>query len=192
MSIICNICKVFCHGLSTLIEKLAGVPTLPWDGIHHQKRRSFSIVILASSCSDSPKPRKGLNSPSWPTQCSVLKLRTMNVFCIGNAGFSNPCLGTHLLSSYELQVLQSMQRGGLGKTLMGCVYDIASQWNMKKVVLTVFKGENASVIQCQFDLPYSEPISQIMKLHLHFTRPWGWYNFSSICAVLIVYMKLRS
>lgn len=49
------------------------------------------------------------------------------------------------MSSYELQVLQSMQRGGLGKTLMGCVYDIASQWNMNKVVLTVFKGENASV-----------------------------------------------
>jgi GNAT superfamily N-acetyltransferase len=52
---------------------------------------------------------------------------------------------THLLCSYELQVSQSAQRGGMGKTLMGCLYDIARRWNMRKVMLTVFKGENVSV-----------------------------------------------
>jgi len=52
---------------------------------------------------------------------------------------------THLLHSYELQVSQSAQRGGIGKTLMGCLCDIARRWNMRKVMLTVFKGENVSV-----------------------------------------------
>jgi GNAT superfamily N-acetyltransferase len=51
---------------------------------------------------------------------------------------------THLLCSYELQVSQSAQRGGMGKTLMECLYDIARRWNMRKVMLTVFKGENVS------------------------------------------------
>lgn len=52
---------------------------------------------------------------------------------------------TYLLCSYELQVTQSAQRGGMGKTLMGCLYDIARRWKMQKVMLTVFKGENASL-----------------------------------------------
>jgi GNAT superfamily N-acetyltransferase len=54
--------------------------------------------------------------------------------------------GTHLPSSYELQVLQSAQRGGMGKTLMGFLYDIARRWNMQKVTLTVFKGDNACLL----------------------------------------------
>jgi len=33
----------------------------------------------------------------------------------------------------------------MGKTLMGCLDDIARRWNMRKIMLTVFKGENASV-----------------------------------------------
>jgi GNAT superfamily N-acetyltransferase len=43
--------------------------------------------------------------------------------------------------SYELQVSQSAQRGGIGKTLMGCLYNIAREWKMQKVMLTVFKGD---------------------------------------------------
>jgi hypothetical protein len=57
---------------------------------------------------------------------------------------SHSSWGTHLLWSYELQVSQSAQRGGMGKTLMGCLCDIARRWNMQKVMLTVFKGENVS------------------------------------------------
>lgn len=52
---------------------------------------------------------------------------------------------THLLSSYELQVSPSIQRGGIGKTLVGCLYNIARQWEMRKIVLTALKGENAAV-----------------------------------------------
>jgi hypothetical protein len=57
-----------------------------------------------------------------------------------------PCSlwGAHLLCSYELQVSQSAQRGGMGKSLMGCLDDIARRWNIRKVMLTVFKGEKAS------------------------------------------------
>ena len=46
------------------------------------------------------------------------------------------------LSSYELQVSRSAQRGGMGKALMKCLYEIARGWKMQKVVLTVFKGED--------------------------------------------------
>jgi len=43
------------------------------------------------------------------------------------------------MSSYELQVSPSVQRGGIGKALMQCLCDIARKWNMQKVMLTVFK-----------------------------------------------------
>jgi len=46
------------------------------------------------------------------------------------------------LSSYEMQVSRSTQRGGMGKALMKCLYEIARGWNMQKVVLTVFKGDD--------------------------------------------------
>ena len=70
----------------------------------------------------------------------------MNVFSIGMVGLKchrihTPRGGTHLLRSYELQVSQSAQRGGMGKTLMGCLCDIARRWNMRTIMLTVFKGE---------------------------------------------------
>jgi hypothetical protein len=69
-----------------------------------------------------------------------------NVFCIGSFQIRHiPPGALILLSSYELQVSQSVQRGGMGKTLIGCLYDIARRWDMRKVMLTVFKGENASV-----------------------------------------------
>ncbi|KAI0257555.1 acyl-CoA N-acyltransferase [Lactifluus subvellereus] len=44
-----------------------------------------------------------------------------------------------VLYCYELQVSQSVQRGGIGKVLMQCLCDIARKWNMQKVMLTVFK-----------------------------------------------------
>lgn len=49
-----------------------------------------------------------------------------------------------VLYCYELQVSQSAQRGGMGKTLMGCLCDIARRWNMRKVMLTVFKENQAA------------------------------------------------
>jgi GNAT superfamily N-acetyltransferase len=50
------------------------------------------------------------------------------------------------LSSYELQVSQSVQRGGIGKTLMKCLYDMARGWKMQKVMLTVLKGDDPSLV----------------------------------------------
>jgi hypothetical protein len=35
-----------------------------------------------------------------------------------------------------------VQRGGIGKILMKCLYDIARGWKMQKVMLTVFKGDD--------------------------------------------------
>jgi GNAT superfamily N-acetyltransferase len=46
------------------------------------------------------------------------------------------------VSSYELQVSRSAQRGGIGKALMKYLYEIARGWKMQKVVLTVFKGDD--------------------------------------------------
>jgi GNAT superfamily N-acetyltransferase len=55
---------------------------------------------------------------------------------------------THFyFSSYELQVSQSAQRGGIGKRLMECLHGIARGWKMQKVMLTVFKGDNTSVLR---------------------------------------------
>jgi len=51
-----------------------------------------------------------------------------------------------LQSSYELQVSKSVQRGGVGKTLIKCLYDIARGWDMQKIMLTVFKGDDSLVL----------------------------------------------
>lgn len=63
--------------------------------------------------------------------------------CTGTRGFqvhSGPD-DTYLRSySYELQVVQGVQRGGVGKTLVQGLCDIARAWDMQKVMLTVFKG----------------------------------------------------
>ena len=67
-----------------------------------------------------------------------------NVFSIGIVGFSHLLyFGTHLLSSYELQVSPSVQGCGIGKTLLRCLDGIAQQWKMQKIVLTVLHGKNA-------------------------------------------------
>ena len=85
---------------------------------------------------------------------------------------------TNLLCSYELQVSQSAQRGGMGKTLMGCLYDIARRWKYAKGHAhgQFFKSENVSV--SLFDFPVLRGYSAENKLHSHFTRLWGGYDFS--------------
>jgi len=51
-----------------------------------------------------------------------------------------------VLYCYELQVSRSAQRGGMGKALMKCLYEIARGWKMQKVVLTVFKENHAAFL----------------------------------------------
>jgi len=51
-----------------------------------------------------------------------------------------------VLYCYELQVSRSAQRGGIGKALMKCLYEIARGWKMQKVVLTVFKENHAAFL----------------------------------------------
>jgi hypothetical protein len=46
-------------------------------------------------------------------------------------------------------VAQSKRRGGIGKTLMQCLCDIAREWDMQKVMLTVFKGDEIQLSFCQ-------------------------------------------
>ncbi|KAF8271390.1 acyl-CoA N-acyltransferase [Lactarius quietus] len=51
-----------------------------------------------------------------------------------------------VLYCYELQVVQGVQRGGVGKTLVQCLYDIAREWDMQKVMLTVFKVNQMALL----------------------------------------------
>jgi hypothetical protein len=164
---------------------LAGMQSLPWDGIHHRKSRSSSTAIPALWSSDVRKRKTALtrfvprSCPSWPTRCSDLTWRMTNACCIGTARLSNSSYGSRsphfIFSSYELQVSQSVQRGGIGKRLMKCLYDIARGWQMQKVMLTVFKGDDTSVL---WIFPsYSELRPQRTKQHSYFTRPWG------LCAI---------
>jgi GNAT superfamily N-acetyltransferase len=43
-------------------------------------------------------------------------------------------------SSYDLQVSESSQRHGLGRTLMNHLSKIGADFGMDKIMLTVFKG----------------------------------------------------
>ncbi|KAI9460875.1 hypothetical protein BJY52DRAFT_234921 [Lactarius psammicola] len=51
-----------------------------------------------------------------------------------------------VLYCYELQVAQGVRRGGIGKTLVQYLYDIAREWNMQKVMLTVFKENQMGLL----------------------------------------------
>ncbi|KAI9445194.1 acyl-CoA N-acyltransferase [Lactarius indigo] len=51
-----------------------------------------------------------------------------------------------VLYCYELQVVQDVRRGGIGKTLMQCLCDIAREWDMQKVMLTVFKENQMALL----------------------------------------------
>jgi GNAT superfamily N-acetyltransferase len=170
---------------------MAGIQNLPWGGIHHQKKENFSIAILASSYfgvhakperAETTLSRFRRSNPSWPTPCSVSTRRMTNALCIGINDFSNPpgvhpipSGGTHSLSSYELQVSQSAQRGGIGKSLMECLYNIARRWSMKKVMLTVFKGDRHTAWG---PYPILSVVPQRTRQHSYFIRQWGLYNFS--------------
>ncbi|KAI9508779.1 acyl-CoA N-acyltransferase [Russula earlei] len=54
--------------------------------------------------------------------------------------------GECVLYCYELQVSRLVQRGGIGKTLMECLYNIARRWSMQKVMLTVFKQNQTAFL----------------------------------------------
>ncbi|KAG1864135.1 acyl-CoA N-acyltransferase [Suillus subalutaceus] len=45
---------------------------------------------------------------------------------------------------YELQVTEESRGLGVGKLLMGSLFDIGSRWRMKNVMLTVFKANSAA------------------------------------------------
>lgn len=46
--------------------------------------------------------------------------------------------------SYELQVSKDSRRFGLGRLLIQMLFDIGAQWDMTKIMLTVFKGHSKS------------------------------------------------
>ncbi|KAG2061908.1 acyl-CoA N-acyltransferase [Suillus hirtellus] len=61
---------------------------------------------------------------------------------------------------YELQVTEESRGLGVGKLLMGSLFDIGSRWRMKNVMLTVFKTNDAASAfykSLGFDLDPSSP-----------------------------------
>ncbi|KAG2366601.1 acyl-CoA N-acyltransferase [Suillus spraguei] len=61
---------------------------------------------------------------------------------------------------YELQVTKESRGLGVGKLLMGSLFDIGSQWMMKNVMLTVFRANSAASAfykSVGFDLDPSSP-----------------------------------
>ncbi|KAG1833876.1 acyl-CoA N-acyltransferase [Suillus variegatus] len=61
---------------------------------------------------------------------------------------------------YELQVTEESRGLGVGKLLMGSLFDIGSRWRMKNVMLTVFKANDAASAfykSLGFDLDPSSP-----------------------------------
>ncbi|KAH9175362.1 acyl-CoA N-acyltransferase [Lactarius sanguifluus] len=51
-----------------------------------------------------------------------------------------------VLYCYELQVVQDVRRGGIGKTLVQCLCNIAHEYDMQKVMLTVFKENQMALL----------------------------------------------
>ena len=84
-------------------------------------------------------------------------MRIVLVLLAGFFFFDFPPHHHFSLSSYELQVSRSAQRGGMGKALMRCLCEIARGWKMQKVMLTVFKGDDT---WCPFFFRAFPPLTQ--------------------------------
>lgn len=65
----------------------------------------------------------------------------------------------------------------MGKTLMGCLYDIARRWNMRKVMLTVFKGERECV-SVSWTFPILRGYSAENQAAFSFYKAMGLVRFS--------------
>ncbi|KAG1757499.1 acyl-CoA N-acyltransferase [Suillus lakei] len=81
---------------------------------------------------------------------------------------------------YELQVTEESRRLGVGKLLMGSLFDIGSRWRMKNVMLTVFKANSAASAfykSLGFDLDPSSP---------GFTEEDDWQDDESDCDYVIL------
>ncbi|KAI0030652.1 acyl-CoA N-acyltransferase, partial [Vararia minispora EC-137] len=53
--------------------------------------------------------------------------------------------GDRVVYCYELQIGHDCRRGGLGRALMGMLYDIAKRCDMHKVMLTVFQMNEPAI-----------------------------------------------
>jgi ribosomal protein S18 acetylase RimI-like enzyme len=77
----------------------------------------------------------------------ILKCNKTNEI-IGFVSFRFETGGHHKESAlycYELQIIETHRRYGIGRYLMSCLYEIGLNFNMNKVMLTVFKNNKIAI-----------------------------------------------
>ncbi|KAG1755212.1 acyl-CoA N-acyltransferase [Suillus paluster] len=119
-----------------------------WDP-HSKKEEMFhphARLVLCERCDDTTSGSEPFPSESRIVAYGILRFEREAkqdvVYC------------------YELQVAEESRRLGVGKLLTSALLDIGSQWGMKKVMLTVFKANNAALAFYKFlgfDLDPSSP-----------------------------------
>ena len=130
-----------CNQSSYMLLQLPKLSNFWWLGPKDKKERTFQFkvaVYFSSSDRSHNNPSSGIFHVSfWERRrwgCAILvtvykkKLFSLN----GDVSFQ--------IYSYELQVAATARGLGLGKKLMNDLMTLSRAFNMKKILLTVFKG----------------------------------------------------
>lgn len=107
---------------------------------------SHARLVLCEGCDDTPSGSESIPSESRIVAYTIFRFEREAkqdvVYC------------------YELQVAEESRGLGVGRFLMGSLFDIGSQWRMKNVMLTVFKANSAACAfykSLDFNLDPSSP-----------------------------------
>lgn len=107
---------------------------------------SHARLVLCERCDDAPLGSESISPESRIVAYTIFRFEREAkqdvVYC------------------YELQVTEESRGLGVGKLLMGSLFDIGSRWRMKNVMLTVFKTNSAASAfykSLGFDLDPSSP-----------------------------------
>ncbi|KAG2350436.1 hypothetical protein BDR05DRAFT_22151 [Suillus weaverae] len=87
-------------------------------------------LVLCERCDDTPS-----GSESIPSESRIV---AYTIFRFEREAKQN------VVYCYELQVTEESRGLGVGKLLMGSLFDIGLRWRMKNVMLTVFKANSAA------------------------------------------------
>ncbi|KIK40623.1 hypothetical protein CY34DRAFT_258742 [Suillus luteus UH-Slu-Lm8-n1] len=107
---------------------------------------SHARLVLCERCDDTPS-----GSESFPSESRIV---AYTIFRFEREAKQD------VVYCYELQVTEESRGLGVGKFLMGSLFDIGSRWRMKNVMLTVFKANSAACAfykSLDFDLDPSSP-----------------------------------
>jgi GNAT superfamily N-acetyltransferase len=139
----CRRCFIFylmIHPLSYTTSSFGWDPRSKKEEMFHSHAR----LVLCERCDDTPSGSESILSESRIVAYTIFRFereakQDVVYWWVQCRRLQTP--SSPIEKSYELQVTEESRGLGVGKFLMGALFDIGSRWRMKNVMLTVFKGK---------------------------------------------------